>query len=67
MNTTIAVSQTIRDQIKEFGNKGETYDEILARILNGAKERQLQELLMDIKNTVTIDEAIKRAKKRWQK
>ena len=57
MNTTIAISQEIRDQIKEYGNKGETYDEILARILNSAKERQLQELLMDEKGTMTIAEA----------
>jgi predicted CopG family antitoxin len=57
MNTTIAISPEIRDQIKEYGNKGETYDEILARILNSAKERQLQELLMDEKGTMTIAEA----------
>jgi hypothetical protein len=67
MNTTIAISASIRDQIKEFGIKGETYDEILARLLNAAKERQLQELLMDEKGTITIDEALTRAKKRWQK
>jgi len=57
MNTTIAISLEIRDQIKEYGNKGETYDDILARILNSAKERQLQELLMDEKGTMTIAEA----------
>ena len=65
--TTIAVSAEIRDQIKEFGNKGETYDEVLARLLNSAKERQLQELLMDETNCVTAEEALSRAKKRWQK
>ena len=67
MNTTIAISLSIRDQIKEFGNKGETYDEILARLLNSAKERQLQELLMDSTNCISIDEAIQRSKKKWQK
>jgi hypothetical protein len=67
MNTTIAISPEIRDQIKEFGNKGETYDEILTRILNSAKERQLQELLMDEKGCVPIADAIARAKKKWQK
>jgi hypothetical protein len=67
MNTTIAVSKEIRDQIKEFGGKGDTYDEILARLLNSAKERQLQELLMDTTNCVPIEKAIERAKKRWQK
>jgi hypothetical protein len=64
MNTTIAISREIRDQIKEYGNKGETYDEILARILNSAKERQLQELLMDEKGTMTIAEARARLNKK---
>ena len=67
MSTTIAISPKIRDQIKEFGNKGDTYDEILARLLNNAKERQLQELLMDTTNCVPIEEALERAKKKWQK
>jgi predicted CopG family antitoxin len=67
MNTTIAISTDIRDQIKEFGSKGETYDDILAKLLNSAKERPLQELLMDEKDTITVEEALARAKKRWQK
>ena len=67
MNTTIAVSSEVRDQIKEFGKKGERYDEILARLLNSAKERQLQELLMDEKDTTPIEVALDKAKKRWQK
>jgi hypothetical protein len=67
MNTTIAISKEIRDQIKGFGGKGDTYDEILGRLLNSAKERQLQELLMDTSNCVPIEKAIERAKKRWQK
>ena len=66
MNTTIAISTDIRNQIKEFGNKGETYEEILQRLLQGAKDRQLQELLMDSEDCVNIDEAIERAKKKWQ-
>ncbi len=66
MNTTIAISTVIREQIKEFGNKGETYDEILARLLQSAKDRQLQELLMNTEDCINIDEAIERAKKRWQ-
>lgn len=67
MNTTIAISPEIRDQIKELGNKGETYDDILAKLLNSAKERQLRELLMDETNCIPIEEAIAKAKKRWQK
>ncbi|MFW6233063.1 MAG: DUF7557 family protein [Nanoarchaeota archaeon] len=66
MNTTIAISKNVRDQIKEFGNKGETYDEIIARIIKSAKERQIQNLLMDTTNSIPITKALKKAKQKWQ-
>ncbi len=66
-NTTIAISNEIREGIKEFGQKGETYSKIIARLLESAKKRQLQDLLMNEENTLPIEEAISNAKKRWQK
>lgn len=66
MNTTIAVSSQVRDQIKEYGHKGETYDEILERLLKSAKERQIQELLMDTSDSTTAKDALNKAKKKWQ-
>lgn len=66
-NTTIAISSDIRDKIKEFGSKGETYSEIIARLIESAKKRQLHDLLMNEKDTITIEEAIDNSKKRWQK
>jgi len=67
MNTTISISKEIREKIKEFGNKGDTYTEILARLYESAKQRQLQDLLMDESNCTTVEDALKRAKKQWQK
>lgn len=66
-NTTIAVSEAVKEGIKEFGSKGETYTEILSRLIKSAKERQLHDLLMSEKDTVTIEEALSDAKKRWRK
>jgi len=66
MNTTIAISTQIRDEIKEFGNKGETYDNILEKILHSAKERQLQDLLMDTSDAIRASDALEKAKKKWQ-
>ncbi len=63
MATTIAVSPETRDQIKEFGIKGETYNEILARLLKSAKERQLQDLLMDTSDSLTLEQARQRLKR----
>ena len=66
-NTTIAITNDIRDMIREFGNKGETYSEILLKLIKSAKERQLHDLLMNEEDTISIDEALNNAKKRWQK
>ena len=65
--TTIAISNEIKERLKEFGTKGETYSQIMERILEIAKKGQLQELLMNEENTISIDEAISNSKKRWQK
>ena len=66
-NTTIAISNDIKEEIKQFGQKGETYSDILRRILSSAKKRQLHDLLMNEENTISIEEAISNSKKRWQK
>lgn len=65
-NTTIAISNEIKEQIMEFGNKGETYSEIISRLIISAKQRQLHDLLMSEENTISIDEALANAKKRWR-
>ena len=67
MNTTISISKETKGQIIEFGNKGETYDEILIRILSSIKERQLQDIFMNEKDTVTVKDALDRAKQKWLK
>lgn len=66
-NTTIAITKEVREKIIEFGNKGETYSEILKRLLKSAKERQLHDLLMNEEGTVSIETALANAKKKWQK
>lgn len=66
-NTTIAISNDLKEEIKQFGTKGETYSDILRRILSSAKKRQLHDLLMNEEDTISIEEAISNSKKRWQK
>jgi len=65
-NTTIAIPVVLREQIQEFGSKGEKYSEIIARLIKSARERQLQDLLMDETDTISIEGALAKAKKRWQ-
>ena len=65
--TTIAIPKNLKEEIQEFGSKGEKYSEIIERLIKSAKERQLQDLLMDETNTISIGEALSNAKKQWQK
>ena len=64
--TTIALPKPLKQEIGEFGFKGEKYSDILVRLLKSAKERQLQDLLMDETGTISISEALAKSKKRWQ-
>ncbi len=66
-NTTIAVTNEVKEKIKEFGNKGETYSDVIIKLIESAKQRQLHDLLMDETNTISVEEALSNAKKRWQK
>lgn len=65
-NTTISITKDIRDKIKEFGSKGETYTDILQKLYESARQRQLNDLLMNEDHASPIGDAILRAKKRWQ-
>ncbi|MBT3720262.1 hypothetical protein HOC50_07570 [archaeon] len=67
MNTTISIPKTLRESLKEYGMKGETYSDIIYRLVQSAKETQLQRILMDDTNTVDVKKALHNAKKKWQK
>jgi len=65
-NTTIAISPQIKEEMQQFGTKGESYSEIILKLIKSARERQLNDLLMNEEGTVSIGEALANAKKRWQ-
>ena len=64
-NTTIAIPVDLKNQIQEFGSKGEKYSDILLRLLKSAKQRQLHDLLMNEEGCIPIEEAIKEADEKW--
>ena len=63
--TTIQLSKETKEKIASFGNKGESYDEILKRIYSLAVKEQLKEFLMSEKGFIPIEKAIKEAEKKW--
>ena len=64
--TTIAIAKDVKERMNEFGYKGETYSNIIARLIESAKQRQLHDLLMSEEGTIPIEEALANAKKQWQ-
>ncbi|MBI4154064.1 hypothetical protein HY501_01905 [Candidatus Woesearchaeota archaeon] len=46
--TTIAIERETRDNLKELGQKGETYDEILAELIELARQHRFYERQLHI-------------------
>ena len=65
--TTIAITKNLREELKAFGNKGETFSDILGRLITSAKQRQLQDLLMSEEGCIPIETALDNARKKWRK
>ena len=66
-HTTIAIKRDLKEKIMEFATKKESYSDVIERLLESARKRLIQDILMSSENTITIEEALKKAKKRWQK
>jgi predicted CopG family antitoxin len=65
--TTIAISKELKSKIGEFGNKGETFSDILERLVKSAQKRLLHDLLFNEEGFVPVKDALERAKAKWQK
>ena len=51
--------------LSTFGTKEDTYEDIIKRVYALAVKEQLHEFLLSSENMMSINEAIKRAKKKW--
>lgn len=67
MVSTIQLSKETKTLIGTFGMKEDTYEDIIKRMYKLAVKEQLREFLFSSENAMPIDEAIEKAKKRWQK
>ena len=63
--TTIQLSKMLKEKISSFGQKGESYEDILKRIYALAVKEQLREFLMSDEGYVPIEEAVKEAGDKW--
>lgn len=66
-HTTIAIRRDLKEKIATFGNKGETFSDVIERLYESAVKRQLHDLLMSEEDTISIEEAMKEAERLWPK
>jgi len=45
MPTTIQIEKETREKLKRFGHKGESYDEIIERLMNYCEELDVEEYI----------------------
>jgi len=64
--TTIAIRKDVKKRIDEYCLKGESYSDIISRLLQSAQDRLLYDLLFNEEGTVSAKEALEEAKKKWQ-
>ncbi len=67
MTSTIQLSLETKQLIGTFGTKEDTYEEIIKRMYELATKEQLRQFLLSSEDAVPIDEALRRARKQWQK
>ena len=67
MPSTIQITRETKQLIGSFGTKEDSYEAIIKKMYKLALKEQLREFLLSSANTIPIDEAIARARKKWQK
>lgn len=58
-NTTILISKEAREKLKEFGKKGDTYNDIINNMYKELRLKKSMDTLMSAEGYWTIDEARK--------
>jgi predicted CopG family antitoxin len=67
MATTISISQELKLKLKNLGRTGDSYEDVIRRMYELTRKSMLQAYLYDSKDSITVDEAIARAKRECQK
>lgn len=63
--TTIQLSEELKKKIASFGNKSETYEQILERLYQLAFRENLREFMMSSEGFISLDDFEKEVKKKW--
>ena len=64
-NTTIQLSNEMKEKIASFGMKHESYEVILRRMFDLAVKEQLRDFLMSSENCISLDDFEKEVNTQW--
>jgi predicted CopG family antitoxin len=67
MATTISISNDLKEKLKNLGRAGDTYEDVIKKMYEVTRKQILVNYLHDTSDSISIDEAINEAEKRWQK
>ena len=67
MATTISISFDLKEKLRNLGRGGESYEQVIRRMYDMTRKSILLTYLYDTSDSVTIDDAILEARKKWQK
>ena len=67
MATTISISSEMKERLRNLGRAGDSYEDIIRKMYDLTSKQILINYLYDTSDSVSIDEAIDEAKKKWQK
>ncbi len=67
MATTISISSDLKEKIRNLGRTGDSYEDVIRKMYEMTRRNLLMTYLYDLSDSVTIDEAIAEARKKWQK
>ncbi len=59
MATTISISEELRDNLKNLGRTGDSYEDVIKRMYELTKRQLLLSYLYDNSDSVSLDEAKK--------
>ncbi len=65
MNTTISISQEMKEKLRTLGRAGDSYDDVIRKMYEITKRHVMLGYLYDETDSVSIEKAIADAKNRW--
>ena len=65
MATTISLSGDMKEKLKNLGGVGDSYEDVIERMYELISKQLLLSYLYDESDSVSIDEALLQARKKW--